>query len=113
MSLKLGHDVGMFVCTIVVEDDMDHLAGQYLALNGVEKADELLVTVLFHATADDRAVQDIECGEQGGGTVANIIVGHRSALAGLEWQAGLGAIDRLDLRLLVDRQGKSVSGGAR
>ncbi len=31
---------------IVVEDDVVHLAGRALAFNGIEKADELLVTVL-------------------------------------------------------------------
>ena len=108
MTLEPGHDLGMFVRAIVVEDDMDHLTGRHLAFDGVEKADELLVTVLLHTTTDDRAVENVEGGEQGGGAVALVIVGHRLAFAGLERQAGLGAVERLDLGLLVDREHQRV-----
>ncbi len=52
VSLEPGHDLGMLVGTIVVEDDMDHLAGRHLTLDSVEKADELLVTVLLHGEAE-------------------------------------------------------------
>ena len=34
---------------------MDDLAGGNLSLDGIEEADELLVPVLLHAAADDRA----------------------------------------------------------
>ena len=108
MTFEPGDDLGMFVCAIVVEDDMDHLAGRHLTLDGVEKADELLVPVLLHAPADDRAVENIESREQRGGAVTLVVVGYRLAFAGLERQAGLGAIQRLDLGLLVDRQNESV-----
>jgi hypothetical protein len=37
-----------------------------------------------------------------------IIVGHGAGLAGFERQAGLGAVERLDLRLLVDREHHGV-----
>ena len=52
--------------SIVVEDHMDRLVGRHLALDGIEKADEFLVPVALHAAADDLALEDIECGEQGG-----------------------------------------------
>ena len=51
---------------VVVEDHVDHLAGRDLALDGVEKADELLMAVALHVAADHRAVQHVEGGEQGG-----------------------------------------------
>ena len=108
VPLEPGHDLGMLVGAVVVEDDMDHLAGRHLALDGVEKADELLVTVLLHAATDHRAVENVEGGEQGGGAIALVIVGHRFAFAGFERQAGLGTIERLDLRFLVDRQDEGV-----
>jgi hypothetical protein len=66
VSLEPGHDLGMLVRSVVVEDDMDHFTGRHLALDGVEKTDEFLVTVFLHAPADDGPVQDIEGGEQGG-----------------------------------------------
>ena len=58
----------------------------------------------LHAAAEHGAVEDVEGGEQGGGAVALVVVGHGAALAGLDRQAGLGAVERLDLRFFVDRQ---------
>ena len=94
----------MFVGGIVVEHDVDRLAGRDLALDGVEKADELYVAVALHAAPDDAAVEQAEGGEQGGDAVPLVIVGHRLAAPRLDRQSGLGAVERLDLALLVDRQ---------
>src|SRR5260221_1791047 len=49
-------------------------------------------------------------GKQGGGAVALIIMGHGAAFAGLDGQAGLGAVERLDLALLVDRDDDGMGG---
>ena len=84
------------------------LAGGDLALDGVEEADELLMGVLLHAATEHHAVEDVEGGEQGGRAVALVIVGHGSALAGFERQARLGAVEGLDLGLLVDGQHDGV-----
>ena len=70
------------------------------------------MAVTGHAATDHRAVEDVERGEQRGRAVADIVVGHRASLAWLERQAGLGAIERLDLALLVDRQHHAWRGGA-
>ena len=105
-------DVGVFVGGVVVEDHVDHLAGWDGALDGVEEADELLVAVALHALADHRALEHVEGGEQGGGTVALVVVGHRAEAAGRHRQARLGAVERLDLRFLVDREDHGVGGGS-
>ena len=110
MSLKPGHDLGMLMRSVIVQDHMDHLAGRHLALDGIEKVDEFLVAVPLHAPTDHRAVENVERSEQGGCAVSDIIVGHRSALAGLERQTRLGAIQRLDLGFLVDREHQRVGG---
>ena len=68
-----------------------------MAVDGVEKANELLMPVAAHALADDLAVEDVEGGEQGRGAMALIIVGHRAATAALHWQPRLGAVERLNL----------------
>ena len=39
MSLEPGHDLGMFVRAIVIEDRVDHFAGRHLTPDGIEKAD--------------------------------------------------------------------------
>ena len=50
----------VFVGCIVVQDDVDQLAGRHVALDPVQKADELLVPVPLHALADHRAVERVE-----------------------------------------------------
>ena len=96
--------VGVFVGGVVVEDHVDHLAGRNGPLDGVEEAEELLVPVARHALADHRAVEDVERGEQGGGAMALVVVGHGAEAAGVHRQARLGAVERLDLRFFVHRE---------
>ena len=66
------------------------------------------MAVALHAAADDLAFQHVERGEQAGGAMPLIVVGHRPAAALLHRQAGLGAVERLDLRFLIDRQHQAV-----
>src|SRR5438067_9211086 len=89
---------------------MDAFAGRDLALDRVEEADELLMAVALHVAADHGAVEHVERGEQGGGAVALIVVGHGAGAPLLQRQSGLGAIERLDLALLVERKDDRVSG---
>ena len=81
MAGEPGADLGMLVGGIVVEDGMDQLARRPGGLDPVEEADELLMAVPRHALADHGAVEDVEGREQGGGAVAEIIMGHRSGAA--------------------------------
>ena len=60
--------------------------------------------VALHAVADDLAVEHVERGEQRRRAVALVVVGHRPAAARLHRQPRLGAVERLDLRLLVDAE---------
>ena len=66
----------MLVGGVVVDDGVNRLASRDLALDGVEEADELLMSVALHAAADDITLQDVEGGEQGGRAVALVVVGH-------------------------------------
>jgi hypothetical protein len=81
---------------------------RYLALDRIEKADELLVPVARHAAADHPAVEDVEGGEQGGGAMALVVVRPGAGLARFQRQAGLGAVEGLDLALFVDREDQAV-----
>ena len=69
-----------------------------------KEADELLMPAAGHALADDLAVERVERGEQGRRAVPLIIMGHRAAAATLHRQPRLGAVERLDLALFIDRQ---------
>ena len=107
-------DFGVLVAAVIIQDHMDQLAGRDVALETVQKTQEFLVPVALHALADDAPVEQVEGGKQGGRAVADIVVGHGSATAGLQRQARLGAIERLDLALLAPpRAPRLCAGGAR
>src|ERR1700682_331130 len=59
---------------IVVHDEVNLLVRRHLFFQLVEKLDELLGAMPGQATANDFPVQDVEGGEQGGGSVALVIV---------------------------------------
>ena len=44
----------MFVGGIIIENDVDELAGRHFPLDGIKKANELLVAMLLHVLADGR-----------------------------------------------------------
>src|SRR5215472_12920582 len=48
--------------------------------------------------------------EQGGGAVALVVMGHGATTAALHRQPRLGAVERLDLALLIDRQHQRMLG---
>ena len=95
---------------VVVDDVVDDSCGGDGALNGVEEADELLVAMPSHAAPDHGSIEEVERGEQRGRAVALVVMGHRPAFSGLERQARLRAVERLDLALLVDRDDHRVLG---
>ena len=49
-----------FVGAVIVQDNVNDLAGRYLILDGIEEADELLMAVALHAAADNPAVDNID-----------------------------------------------------
>lgn len=61
-----------------------------------------LVGVPLHTLADDAAFEGIEGSEQSGRAAPLIVVSHGAAAPLLQRQAGLGAIEDLDLALLID-----------
>ncbi len=103
MALEPGTDLCVLVGRVVVEDDVNQLSGRALGLDGIEKADELLMPVPLHAATDDLAFQHVEGGKQRRRPMPLVVVGHRLAAALLDRQTRLGAVKGLNLRLLVDR----------
>ena len=53
--------------------------------------DELLMAMALHVVSDDGAVEHVEGGEQRGGTMAFVVVGHGAGAARLHRQSRLGA----------------------
>ena len=91
-EFKISHQT---VRTWLKQADLD--AGRRGDGLTTEEREELLVTVPRVAGAGDLPGRGLQGGEQRGGTVAFVVVGHRPGPPGLHRQAGLGAIERLDL----------------
>jgi len=108
MAVEPRAHLRVLVRGVVVEDGVDLAAGRRRGLDGVEEADELLMAVPLHVAADHRAVEHVQRGEERGGAVPLVVVGHRVGAALLHRQAGLGAVEGLDLALLVDREHDGV-----
>src|SRR6516162_6379651 len=60
MPRQPGADFGMLVGGVIVNDQMHVPLSRGLAVDRIEKADELLMPVAAHALADDLAVEDVE-----------------------------------------------------
>src|SRR6266481_2392763 len=61
-------------------------------------------------TADDGSFQHVERGKEGSRAVTHVIMSHGAAAALLHWQSGLGAIQRLDLTLLIHTKHQRLVG---
>ena len=59
-----------------------------------------------HALAGHGAIEDLECGKQRGRAMPDIVVGHRPGPVFLRRQAWLRAVERVNLRLLINREHK-------
>ena len=88
----------------IVHHDVDVEIGGDILLDHVEEAAEIGGTVAWHAFADDRADLDVECGERGCRAVPLVVVDAALGLPGPHRQDRLGAVERLDLALLIDAQ---------
>src|SRR6266478_5763109 len=105
-------NLGVLVCCVVVEDDVDDLAGGNVGLDRIEKPYELLMAMALHTATDDLAFQDVERGKQGGGAMPLVVMRHCRATALLDGQAGLGAVERLDLDFSSTDNTTACAGGS-
>ena len=105
VAVEPGPDLWMLMGGVVVENDVDGLIRRDLGVDQVQEADELLVPVALHIAPDDRPVEHVEGGEQGGRSpgsgpgqaVSLVVVGHGAETPPLYGQARLGPVQRLDL----------------
>ena len=99
-----GLNSRVFVGSVVVHNQMEIQFRRSFEIDRFEKSDEFLVAMPRHAVSDDSAIKRDEGSEQRRGAVPYVIVGHSAAPALLQRQAGLCAVKRLNLGLLVDAQ---------
>ena len=108
VTFEPSSNIGMLMGGVVVDDGVDRLSHGNLFLDDIEETDELLMPVALHVAADHRAVENVHRGEQRRRAVPLIAVGHGSGATLLQRQSGLGAVERLNLALFVDRQDDGV-----
>ena len=99
-------DLGL-VGLIVVDDEVDIEALGDGRLDSVEEPAKLNGAVALVTFGDDLSGLGVERCEEGGGAIANIVVGTALDLPRTHRQQGLGAVEGLDLGLFVDAQDQS------
>ena len=98
----------VLVGRVVVQNDVDLLTLGNRLVDLSQESQHLLVAMLAISLADHLTRCHIQRREQRGRTVTLVIVRHRRAATLLHWQAGLGAVQRLDLTLLIEAEHRSV-----
>ena len=93
---------GMFVGGVVVDNQMNVKTFRHSVIDPLEKLKKLLVTMTCLALRQDSAGGDIEGGKQGGGAVANVVMGYTLHVPQSHEQHRLGPVDGLNLRLLIN-----------
>ena len=81
---------------------MDLQRGRDARLDLPEERHEILGAMLLFAPRQDFAGRDVERGEQIERAIADVVVGSTFGLADVHGQDRLGALERLNLRLLVE-----------
>jgi hypothetical protein len=89
---------------------MELLALRRLAVDQVQESEPLLVAVALQAVGDHGAVERVQRGEHGGRAMTLVVVGHGLGPALLHGQSRLGAVEGLNLALLIKRRHKRVLG---
>jgi len=91
----------VFMRGVIVGDQMEGFGREDLAINQTKERQPFLVPMARPAGGDDRAFGNIQGGKEHGGAMPLVVVRHRAAATVLEGQAGLGAIQGLDLAFLI------------
>jgi len=104
MAREPGAHRGGFVGSVVVHDQMHIQGGGNRRLNGPQELQKFLAAMAPMQLADHLAGGDIQCGKQRGRTMAQVVVRAPLGNPGRQRQDRLGAIQRLNLALLVDTQ---------
>ena len=110
MALEPRLHLCVFVCGIVVADNVDLLFFGHASLNQAKELQPLLVTMLVHTCADHGSRGDLQSGKQRGGSVALVIVCHCPATTLFQRQSRLGSVQCLDLTLLVATEEEETKG---
>lgn len=96
--------LGMLMSGVVVGDQMNRQVLGRFPMDFLEEGQPFLMPMLFGDGRDQFAFQIVQRREQGQRPVSNVIVGGGLDMTDAQRQTGLGALQRLTLRLLVAAQ---------
>src|SRR5579859_4114616 len=96
-------DPRMLVPGIVIADDVNLLVLLDSLIDQAQKLQPLMMTMPLLAQPIDLPGSSIESGKQGCSAIALVIVRHGLTATFLHRQAGLSAVQGLDLALFIDR----------
>lgn len=102
---RVGHEavtLGCLVGGVVVDDEMDVELGRHIGLDVALEGEELLVMMAAFALGDDRTVEHVEGGEEGGDTLTRVVVGDALDVAEHHGKQGWGPFEGLDLAPFTD-----------
>lgn len=108
--LEPGNHLRMFVCGVVVYDQMQVEFLWCLFVDQFQKSNPLLMTMSLLAGSDDLALGRVNRGKQGGCTVPLVIVSHGAAAASVNREALLRAVQGLNLGLFIATEHERVFG---
>ena len=103
-------DLGLLVGPIVVNDEMEVQVFGKVPVQPSKKAQEFLVSVPGHTLTDHPSIQQVQRCEQGSSSKPLVVVGHGPTAPLLHGQAGLCALEGLDLAFLVHTQDQGLVG---
>src|SRR6266849_5955233 len=112
MAHEPPDDLRRFVRPVVVHDHMDISVRGQLRIDALEEFQKLLMPMAAMTVPDDLAGRDFQGGEQGGGPVANVVMGLAGRDPGPHRQERSRAIQRLYLTFFVQRQHDGAGGRA-
>jgi hypothetical protein len=102
---------GMFVCGVIVDDEVDIEGRRDIGVDMLEKGEEFLVAMTCATLREDPAIGDVEGCEQGRRAMPDVIVGDTLNIAEPKREHRLRTFQSLNLALLIDAQHNGLIGG--
>ena len=111
VAVEPAGDRGMLMGGVIVGNDVDVEIGRGLVIDGFEEGQPFLMASLprrrpgaRRQAGDQLALEIVERGKQGQGTVPHVIMGLGTNMPDPQWQTWLGALQRLTWGFLVAAQ---------
>jgi hypothetical protein len=101
----------MFMCGVVVDDQVDVKLGRNVGLDVFQKVEIFLMPMTLFALGKDLARSDVQSREEGQGPVADIVVSDPLHVAQSHGQNRLSPVQDLNLAFLIDTENHGIFRG--